>query len=167
MYQASTGLHSSRSTPSPCNRHFLNTSHLVMLDRPGRTGIRLAIKAIQRFQQPVNKEIISVETLEVTAHFVRGSRAAFCIFKMLAPCSESNIYNVPAVSQLEIHLRHVEFIIWHEVVTCQHYYIDTAPCTMSTPLQSWKPFRGKDVLFYGDFRKIISFIEDGSCAQVA
>lgn len=100
--------------------------------------------------------VLNVASSGITSLLLLGGRTAHSRFKIPIPTLDNSIYNIHQGSELAALLKMTRLIIWDEAPMAHKFYFKALDKSlrdiMKTNGNEQKIFRGKVVLFGGDFR---------------
>jgi len=112
------------------------------------------------------KNVLTVASSGVASLLLPGGRTTHSKFKIPVPTLDNSVYNIEQGSKTSELLKKAELIIWDEAPMTHKYCFEALDRTwndiMSGMTKENSVFRGKKIVFGGDFRQILPVIPGGS-----
>lgn len=154
----STDLNGDMNQPQP--KSGAATAKCFMLDAPGGTGKTFLTTIIFRFLKMKVMTAYCASSSAVAAQLLPEGRTAHSIFKLLIPCDNESTCYITVDFYYALQLKASYLIVWNEIFMSHRHSIEAVDnCVRDLMKCPEISFGGKCVLYLGDFRQILSFLE--------
>ena len=136
-------------------------SYGYFLNVPGETGKTFFMWTIYSFLELRGRSVISTATSAVAASFLKRGRTAHSAFKVPITCDSDSVWSISMDSKL------ADLIILDEIVMCARYCFEAVESTLREIMNdSHILFRGKCILFSGDFWQVLPVVPKASRGMI-
>ncbi len=148
-------------------RSIARNSNSFFLDAPVGTGKTFAIRTTQSLLELRVRKVLSVATSAVAASLLKIRRTAHTTFKIPISCDSESVCVISLEPVLAALIHDADLIIWDEIVMCLRYCIETVDRNLKQIMNNlFALFRGKCVLFSGDYRLILPVFPNASRGMI-
>jgi hypothetical protein len=140
---------------------------LFFVDGPGGTEKTYLYRALLATIRSQNKIVVATATSGVAASIMPGGRTAHSRFKIPLTLDDGAFCSFTKQSGTAKLLRTASLIIWDEVTMMKRQDVEALDNNLCDIMDRPNlPFRGKTVVFGGDFRQVLPVVRRGLRAQI-
>ncbi|XP_070012985.1 uncharacterized protein [Nicotiana sylvestris] len=143
------------------NTIFSNQPGVFFIDEPGGTGKTFLYHALLAVVRSKDFVALAIATSGVAASILPGGRTAHSRFKFPIEIDEQYSCNISKQSSLAAIIRDAKLIVWDEVSMAKRKLIEAFDVLLKDLMDTKAPFRGKVVVFGGDFRQTLQVVRNG------
>jgi len=143
---------------------------MLFLYRFGGTGKTFICRTLASSLRAKNQIVIMVASSSMASLLLPGGKTAHSKFKIHVPIFEDSTCNIHQGSQLAELLNQTSLIIWDEVPMAHKFCFEALDQSLrdiiTNKSSSNQIFRGKVIVFGGDFRQILPVIPRGNRSDI-
>ncbi|XP_073030705.1 uncharacterized protein [Primulina eburnea] len=113
----------------------------------------------------MGKIIIAVATSGIAATLLQGGRTAHSRFQIPLRPTVSTLYKIKKQTELAELIRSESAIVWDEAPMANRYTFESVSKSFQDIMDNKIAFRGKRMVFGGDFRQVLPVVKRGSKAE--
>ncbi|KAL5122957.1 ATP-dependent DNA helicase PIF1 [Glycine soja] len=132
----------------------------------GGTSKTFVWKTLSSAIRSTGSIVLTVTSRGIASILLPGGRTTHSKFAIPVPATQNSTCNIHQGSDLAELLHITKLIIWDEAPMCHRYNIEALDKSLQDIMHNGNPFRGKVIVFGGDFRQILLVVPRGNRSDI-